>query len=290
MRFLQVAAPDRIDEDLVGHVTGFSGHLQVHARTDTFHPVDDGIPVRDHYALESPLLLQLAGEHVRRLSAVDALYAVVAGHYRPRLRLADSDLKGRHVDLVECPLIDVGIGPHPLGFDVVRNKVLQRCPDALGLHALDVGGAQFAGKIGVFGEVLEIPAPEGRALDVDAGAEQQVDAQRTRFDCQRGSDVTHQVHVPGGRQCRSGREAGGRQLVPVTPGIGGWSPSHSVRPVGHPDVGDIEAIDRLRAPGIPAGSQHDFFFQRHPREQVVNLVFRDGLLDARLRHAGGSGG
>ena len=95
-------------------------------------------------AFESPFLFQLAGQHVRRLGAVDTLNAVVTGHHRPGLRLTHGDLERGQVNFVERPFIDVGIGPHPLGFDVVGDEVLERRSDSPGLHAVDVGGTQLA--------------------------------------------------------------------------------------------------------------------------------------------------
>ena len=59
---------------------------------------------------------------------------------------------------------------------VVEGVVLDGGDDALGLDALDIGNHHGRVQEGIFREILEVAAAIGRAGDVDAGAEQEVDA------------------------------------------------------------------------------------------------------------------
>ena len=68
--------------------------------------------------------------------------------------------KAGQVDLAQRPGVDLGVDAHPVGLLAVHREVLERGADAGALHALHVGGGEFAGEAGVFGEVLEGAAAE----------------------------------------------------------------------------------------------------------------------------------
>lgn len=61
---------------------------------------------------------------------------------------------------------------------VVAREVFDRGHHALRLHAPDVLHGDLSREAGIFAEIFEIPAAEGRAVDVHAGAEQDVDPAR----------------------------------------------------------------------------------------------------------------
>ena len=122
-----------------------------------------------------------------------------------------------------------------------------------GLDAVDEAGGHGACQNRVLGKVLEVASAQGRALDVEAGAEEDVDAEAAGFQPQRLAHVARELGVPGGRERGGRREAGrlfglGDAQVIGVPELA----AHAVRAVAHDEGGDICRGDRAGVPG--AGS------------------------------------
>jgi hypothetical protein len=64
----------------------------------------------------------------------------------------------------------------PVVLLVVQRVVLDGGDDALGLNALDIRNHDGGVQEGILGEIFEVAAGQRRAGDVDAGAEQEMDA------------------------------------------------------------------------------------------------------------------
>jgi len=81
---------------------------------------------------------------------------VVGTHHGPRPGIGDDALERGEVDLAQCPLVDVGADPQPIGLLIVGGIVLDRRTDAPALQTLDMGGAEDARQQRVLREVLEV--------------------------------------------------------------------------------------------------------------------------------------
>ena len=229
-----------------------------------------GAPVRHDQPFVAPLLAQNFGEQRVVLGAVGAVELVVGAHDRPRLCPLDDALEGGQVDLTQRALVDDGIDAEALRLLVVGREVLERGADTLALDAFDQRGGQFAGVIGVFGEVLEVAPAERRALHVDAGAEQHVGAQRNRLGRQRLAHGLQQFRIPGGRQQRGGGEAGGRQALRGH-GMDVRHAAHAVRPVGDKKFRHAQSFHGRRRPRAGARAERGFFFEGHLLDNAVNV-------------------
>ena len=67
----------------------------------------------------------------------------------------------------------------------------------------------MGGEVGVFGKVFKVPAAEGAALQVGAGAQQDADLFRLTVLAQSVADLFFQGHVEGIGHAGAGGEAGG---------------------------------------------------------------------------------
>ena len=85
----------------------------------------------------------------------------------------------------------------------------------------------------IFGEVLEVAAGDGRAGDVDAGAEQEVDVAGAGILAQASPSLRAKSVIPGGGQRDAAGIGGGR-----SPG------AHAHRGVGHFEAGQVDGRHR----------------------------------------------
>ena len=145
----QLTGPDGVDDPLCALAPG-AGHLQVQPGGQRGHRVVHGTPVGDHRAGEAPFPAQDLGQQPLVLGRVHPVDLVIRAHHRGRLGLGDDPLEGGQVNLAQRPLVDLGADQHAVSFLVVHREVLDRCPDALALLALDVRGAEQAGQQRIF--------------------------------------------------------------------------------------------------------------------------------------------
>jgi hypothetical protein len=89
----------------------------------------------------------------------------------------------------------------PVVLLAVERVVLDGGDDALGLDALMNGTTRIGIQKGIFREVLEVAAGDGRAGNVDAGAEQEIDAARAGILAEALADLrANSSGIPGGGQ------------------------------------------------------------------------------------------
>ena len=247
-------------------------HLEVEPGGDRRHAVVDRAPVGHHEPVEAPLVAQHLGQQPVVLGRVRAVDLVVGAHDRPRPRLLDDALEAGEVDLAQRALVDVGRDAQPVGLLVVGRVVLDRRADALALQALDERRAEHAGDERVLGEVLEVAPAQGGALDVDAGAEDDVDALRARLLADRRPDPPHELRVEGRAERARGGEAGGGQAAgdaDVVALVGLLA--QAVRAVGERDGADAGAGHRRGVPEVRPEAQRSLLFQRevHAPDRVT---------------------
>ena len=229
------------------------GHFQVEAGGESQHPVVGGAPVRHDQPLESPLLAKHLVQQPLVLAAVDPVQAVVGTHDRPRPALAHHGLEAAQVDFPQGAFVHDRVDEHAAGFLIVGGEVLDARAHALGLDAVDQRGRHCAADQWILGEILEVPAAQGMALDVHARPEQHGDVLGGALFTEGHADFAQQVAVPGTRERRCRRKARGRHAR-VEPDVvcGGRLLAQTVRAVGDHDRGHAEAFVPLEMPEAPA--------------------------------------
>ena len=189
-----------------------AGHLEVEAVVGRGHAVVGCVPVGHQNALESPLAFEHLEIEELVLRGVDAVDQVVGVHHRVHVGLGDGGLKGGQIDFAHGALVDIDVDVVPVVLLIVERVVLDGGDDALRLHALDVGHDHARVQEGIFREVLEVAAGDGRAGDVDAGAEQEIDAAGAGIAAQALAELARKVPDPRWRPARRRRHR--RSSVP----------------------------------------------------------------------------
>jgi hypothetical protein len=139
---------------------------------------------------------------------------------------------------------------------------------ALALDALDVGGGDLAGQVGVLAERLEGPAPAGVTHDVDGRREHDVRALAPLLRAEHLTVLLHQRGVPGGRAGHgSGHLRDPGEAVPGT--------DRPVLQVQGRDAQPAVAVDTADVPaGRPAVHHGELLRLRHRGEQFVRALGR----------------
>ena len=179
--------------------------------------------------------------------------------------------------------------------------------DALALDAVDIGGGNLSGEEGIFGEIFEVAAAEGIAVEVHAGGQQDVSAVFEDFVAHGGGDFADQVRVPGRGEDGADREAGA--VVGAVRALADRVDAEAGGAVGYYGLGDAEARDGLGRTGgsgdedvaggghragdhaAPAAADHEggLLLEGHGGEDFVNVVFAEfGLGGAEDRQGQGS--
>ncbi|GAB3855089.1 hypothetical protein GCM10027610_087680 [Dactylosporangium cerinum] len=268
---IQRTTADRFHEPPVAVRVG-TGHGEVEAGADRLDPVGDRAPVGHDETLVAPLAAQHLGQQPVVLGGEDPVDAVVRAHDRPRFRPRDNPLERAQVDLAQRALVDVGGDPHPVGLLAVDRVVLQGRTDAAALQAVDPLDREDAGEQRVLGEVLEVAAAERAALEVDAGAEQDLDVHGSGLVTEGFADPAGERRVPGRAERDRRREARRRLAGEQLRGVG-QRLAHPVRAVGEHDVG--HAGDGGAAPEAAAAGDGCLFPKVHggvPASRYLVLI------------------
>ena len=163
--------------------------------------------------------------------APHAVDFVVAGHDILGLALGNADFKALQIDFPQGPLGHLGIVVGAVGLLVVAGKVLGAGGDAVLLQAADHGGAGLAAYQGVLGEVLKVPAAQGVAVDVHAGAQEHIAALHHHLTAVGLVEALHQLGVPSAGQGRAAGQQGAVVLQPDAGGaVGGGGRGHAQGP------------------------------------------------------------
>ena len=263
VRLRDPAFPHRPEHLPVVNAAG-GGHLQIHARQDSRHPVRHGAPVADHVSLKAPFLPQ----HVRQQPFVDvgvhAVDPVIAAHDGPGLGLFHRGLEARQVDFPQRPLVDLAAGGHPPVLLVVGGEMLQAGAHVPALDALDDAGGHLPRQIGILAHVLKVPPAQGAALDVDGGP--QVDGHPfvLALVADGLADRFHQLPVEAAGAGAGRREAHRLDAV-VDPQVIRLIVllPQPVGAVADHDGLHAQALHALRVPEIRSGEQGAFLLQGH---------------------------
>lgn len=246
---IQFSSLNRLD-NLTRTSKAGSGHLEA---TTGAHRCDGAVrttPIGDDHAVKTPLGAQDVGEQVLVLVGVGTVDEVVGAHDHPWLRTSAHDLEAGQVDLAHRALVHDGIRGHAAQFLRVDSEVLGAGGGSRRLNSLDEARCHASCKDRILGKVLEVTSAQGRALDVEARAEQDVDAESPRLQSECLAHLAGQVRIPGGCNGRRSRETGRLLRLRDAQVVGvAELAAHAMRAVTHDKGRDIRSGDRARVPG-----------------------------------------
>ncbi len=278
-----LAVADRPGEGLAVDGLG-AGHGDVETAVDRADGVPGGHPVGDVEAVEAPFAAQDFVDQVVVLGHRGAVDPVVGGHDAPRAGVLDDRLEGGQVQLAQGAFGDQVVHGEAVGLGVVGDEVLDGGADTAGLDAGDVTGADDARQVRVLAVALEVAAAERRAVQVDGGGEQDVDALAAGLLGEQRACAAGECGVPGGGE--RGRRGQGYGGV-----VGGPAHApHADRPVGHDEGLQADLRQGGQGPHVLTGQQPRLGVEIEPPEgrfhdRLAGLV-RTRLV--RLRHGGAS--
>ncbi len=264
-------------EKWFGEVIGFVGrvgaHFEVHAVEGGEFGAVDATPIGHGEAFEAPLLLEDFVEQQIVLATMLAAEEVVSAHDAEDVGFADGGAEGREINFAKGAVVHVDIDAVAFGFLVVGGEMLDAGADALGLFAANVIDGDARSEERIFAEVFEVAAAEGRALNVDAGAEHDVFAALLGFLADDGAVLVGEFGIEGGGQADGGGHGGGEivavlEVFEVLPDF--FADAEGA--VVHPEFGNAEARhagDGESGLGVTEG---DLFFEREARKQVVDAL------------------
>jgi len=156
------------------------------------------------------------------------------------MALADGDLEGHEVQLTQRSLIDHRIDGASFELRVVSHEVLDRGEDPLRLDAAYVASSKEPGQQGVFRIALEIAAGQRMAMQIHGRRQEATTSPVKRLPSHKGAKPLRQCRVPAGTNGRTTRNTRGTRSAEAREG---WAPC-AVGPIGHPDLGDTQSVDR----------------------------------------------
>ena len=167
--------------------------------------------VRDHVAVEPPLLAQDPGEELAIGRADDAVDLVVRVHHGADAADPNGCLERMEVHLPQLPRRDAGRRPvHPAVRGAVPDEVLRRRDHAvaqrLALQPLHERDAHPGDEIRILAERLLGAAPARIAAHVEDGSEAVVRADRAHLAADRLGQRPGERRVPGARKADRLRE------------------------------------------------------------------------------------
>ena len=198
-------------------------------------------PVRHHDALEAPFVTENRGEEAFALLGVLSVELVVGAHHRPGIGFLHGNLKVLEINLAEGTLGDDSVVLVAVGFLVVGSIVLDGSTHAIALDTLHISGGHLAGQERVFGEILEVTAVQGVAVNVHTGGQEHVHAIFQHFITHGLGNFFHQGKVPGTGQQGSHRETGA--IIGIAVSLAGGLDAQAGRAVGQNGPGDAQALN-----------------------------------------------
>ena len=166
----------------------------------------DALQITDHESLESPLVVQNAGQELRVASGRDAVQGVVGSHHGQGARVDGGLEGGKHV-LPEVAQADDGRSAVMAAFrNAVGDEMLQGGDDALGRRAPHHRGSHLGRQMDVLSISLLHAGPARIAGQVDDRAVPDRRPLRPEFGADRPSHLLHELRIPARSQADAGGE------------------------------------------------------------------------------------
>ena len=262
-RGFQLAAVQVRLED--GAVELIAHHVQVGAGLGSGKAIDYRVVVTLDEAFVAPFLLQDLGDQVRVFTGVFAVHLLERTHHHRHQTVLGGGLEARQGHLAQYALGDGFVEDETVGFLIVGSEVLGFGPHAAGLDTVDRGSAHAGTNERIFtGQVFECATTVRGAVQVHAGAGDELIAARCGVVAQCATEIDGATRVPGGGEVRAGR-------IDHALRIAFTGVAHASAAVGTVDLRYAVSAQRF---DVPAASTAD----------VRQLLFH-----AHLRHGGGGG-
>ena len=248
------ASPERVAADLAGFhcrrqlfatVARRSRHLEVEAGIDGGRGGVRAEPIRHHHAVIMPFPTQHLVEQPGVLAGEGAVELVVRAHDAPGAGPLHRPLERHEIELAQRPFVDLRADGGALDLGFVAGEMLDRRRYPLPLQPLDIADGEVGGEDRILRVALEIATVADRAVQVHRRGEADMRALRFHFLGQRRADLVEQPDVPAGAERDPHRER--RRLHPADQRAAAARP---VRPVGDPELADLEPVDRRQRPEV----------------------------------------
>ena len=235
-------------EQGIPHGSCGTRHFQIEPTVGVGDGFRGGPPVADDQTGKAPLLFEDVAQQGRMARGVGAVDAVVGGHHRAHIGLANRRLKGHQVKFAQSPLTDLGTDAESLEFGIVADEMLDAGPDVLVLDSANKSHGNSSSEVRILGVALEISPGEGVTVKVDGGAEDDPDPLGFRLFCQGMAHRTNQVRVPGRGQGAAHWETGG-------PGATDAIAPYPIGSVADLESRDAQARHGSGVPGTRTGAE-----------------------------------
>ena len=158
-------------------------------------------------------------------------------------------------------------------FDLVADEVLDRGCDAAVLNTTDVCDGQLSGQYRILREALEVPSPEGVAVQVHRWREEDSAALLESLPSHDRARPFNDRRVPGGaeRACRG--DADRRRDARLAEGVA----TSTVRAVGRLDRRYAKSREARRAPVVDPYSERGLLLEAKCARQPCDLTRRSDV-------------
>ena len=152
--------------------------------------------------------------------------------------------------------------------------MLDACTHVFALYAFDQGCCHLSRQIGILGKILEIPAAQRAALDIDRRPQQDAQFLMLAAFTQCFAHFLHQFRIEGSRRSAGCRIADRLDAV-IDPQMIAFLIllAQTVRPVGNHCGGNTQAFHCFGMPEIRAGAEPGLFLQGHFGNQFLYRFF-----------------
>ena len=274
--FADLAVPDGREQLRGAEVSARrAGHREVGARVGGFHGLARTGPVRDDAAQEAEVVLDDV-KQARVGTGVRTVDLVCAGHDAEHAGI-DGGLETRQIYFAQRAFADDLVHLVTIELLVVADEVFRVRDHALVLRPAHERRRQPGVQQRVFRKILEVPAVERVADDVDRRRLEQVRFTRARLRRHRARHALDQFRFKGRRLPGDGGEKrADARLIAAAPVVHDHGPDAETVDRGGPPVARGFALD-------VAVAQLDLLLQRHPGENRLDrpLHFRSdvGIVD-----------
>ncbi|MNI53707.1 hypothetical protein D3C73_1085580 [compost metagenome] len=180
-----------------------AGHFEILMGVGRVDRADAG-PVGHHDAVEAPFGGQWGFQELV-LAGRGAVDGVVRAHHQPGAGLGDGVLECCQVELPQGAFVHHGVRGETLGFGFVGQVVLGRCTNTHGLDAGHISCGHGSCEARVLAHALEVAAAQRRAVEIDGGPQDGVDALAAGLLAQDLAVTARRFDAPGRGQSRGRR-------------------------------------------------------------------------------------
>lgn len=231
-------------------------------------------PVGYNCAVPSPFPFEDIVHQDRVVARMFSTEKIVSTHERPCAGIRGS-LEGGEIYFVESAVIHNGVGCMAVYFVVVEGEMLYTHSDSVTLDTIHIRYCHLRCEIRVLTHIFEVPAVEGRTVDVNTRTEQNAFIAEACLFTDAFAVKERHIGVPcGGESGQRGESCAGivgpLSLFPFVPEN---FRTHSHRSVGTPYFRDSESWNARRGEFRLGVENLHFLFESHTRKGILHALF-----------------